>query len=268
MKRVEKKVRQYTWVRDDVTEGLKVSRPWLTPVHVNKVNKVKDVNSVDLSLTSNRTPIIDQGALGSCGECSALSALAYQTRKQGIKIGNVFSILFLYYNVRAREGTISTDSGSQLSDVMLCLQHQGVCSSALWPYNINKFRDRPTTECYNNGMKHMVSKFYKIHQTIDNIKQTLIKGFTIVFGFIVYSSFESNYTLSTGKMIMPKKGESILGGHAVEMVGFNDRTQYVKFKNSWGVDCGDKGYFYMPYAYVLNPQYASDFYVIESVKWV
>jgi C1A family cysteine protease len=261
----KKKENKYTWVKDNITDELKAQRPWLTPKHITK--KVKqNVNFVDLSTSSYMPPVLDQGNLGTCAEFSSLSAFIYLARKQGLQIENMLSPLFLYFNVRFKEGTVSSDSGSQLSDVMFCLKQQGVCNSSLWPYNINKFRDKPPTSCYADGKKHTLINFHKIHQTMENIKNTLIQGLTIVFGFVVYSSFESNYTLQTGKMVMPRKGEKILGGHAVEIVGFNDRTQFIKFKNSWGDKLGDKGYFYMPYSYVLNPNYCSDFYVMETVQ--
>ena len=38
-----------------------------------------------------------------------------------------------------------------------------------------------------------------------------------------------------------------------------------KFVNSWGAIWGDKGFDYLPYSYVLNPELASDFWVSEAL---
>ncbi|WP_235430317.1 hypothetical protein [Xanthomonas sp. MUS 060] len=39
-----------------------------------------------------------------------------------------------------------------------------------------------------------------------------------------------------------------------------------RIRNSWGGELGDKGYFLIPYDYLLNPQLAADFWVIRMVK--
>jgi hypothetical protein len=51
---------------------------------------------------------------------------------------------------------------------------------------------------------------------------------------------------------MPTKNDTIIGGHAVLIVGYNDVTKQFKFKNSWGTSWGNRGYGYLPYEYYLN----------------
>ncbi|HLG96380.1 MAG TPA: hypothetical protein VKX49_08720 [Bryobacteraceae bacterium] len=45
---------------------------------------------------------------------------------------------------------------------------------------------------------------------------------------------------------------------------YDDAKQLFTFRNSWGSSWGDQGYGYLPYAYVLDPSLASDFWVILS----
>ena len=73
-----------------------------------------------------------------------------------------------------------------------------------------------------------------------------------VFGFLVYSSFESDYVTQTGMVPMPVPGESLLGGHAVIICGYNDFDERFIMRNSWGTHWGDNGYFYLSYSYILN----------------
>lgn len=58
--------------------------------------------------------------------------------------------------------------------------------------------------------------------------------------------------------------ESVLGGHAVLAVGYDDGAKVLIIRNSWGDEWGDKGYFYMPYEYIENPSLAHDFWVIKK----
>jgi len=65
---------------------------------------------------------------------------------------------------------------------------------------------------------------------------------------------------------LPGANESIVGGHAVLAVGYDDTTQLFTFRNSWGAAVGDKGYFYMPYAYLTNSSLANDLWTIRGMS--
>jgi C1A family cysteine protease len=93
----------------------------------------------------------------------------------------------------------------------------------------------------------------------------LASGYPFVFGFTVYESFESEAVASTGVVPMPASGERTVGDHAVVAVGYDDAKRNFIVRNSWGSDWGDKGYFYMPYEYLMASDYADDFWTIRSV---
>jgi C1A family cysteine protease len=83
--------------------------------------------------------------------------------------------------------------------------------------------------------------------TLDDVKTALAGGNVVSIGFVVYSSFED--IGSDGVMSMPAKGEQVLGGHAVCVVGYDDQKQSLIVRNSWGAGWADHGYFYMPYKF-------------------
>jgi len=63
---------------------------------------------------------------------------------------------------------------------------------------------------------------------------------------------------------MPARGERTLGGHEVLLVGYlKDQVNYGLVRNSWGDGWALKGYFLMPWSYILDANLASDFRTIR-----
>jgi len=94
----------------------------------------------------------------------------------------------------------------------------------------------------------------------------LAEGYPFVFGFTVYESFESPEVAKTGIVPMPNPNtEQQVGGHAVVAVGYDDSQQRFIVRNSWGAAWGLAGYCTMPYAYLTDHQYSSDFWTIRGV---
>lgn len=206
-------------------------------------------------------PIEDQGALGSCTGNAIVGALEFLELKDKLPLVDL-SRLFVYYNERVMEHTVQSDAGAQIRDGIKSVAKQGVCSEKKWPYIISKFTVKPPAACYKEALQHHIVEYHRL-TTLDDMRSCLAEGYPFVFGFTVYESFESEQVAKTGVVQMPKKNERLLGGHAVVGVGYNDKQKRFIVRNSWGTDWGKKGYFTMPYAYLQNPQLASDFWVVH-----
>jgi len=209
-------------------------------------------------------PIYAQGKLGSCTANAICAAVHYDQVQQGL-VAFAPSRLFVYYNERAIEGTIDTDSGATIRDGMKSLNKLGVCTEECWPYNVEVFTERPTDACYESASSNRAKEYARVNQDLEEIKAVLNNGNVIPFGFIVCSSFMTPEVAKTGQMVMPSFTDEVLGGHAVLCVGYDDVREVFIIRNSWGEDWGDKGYFYMPYAYLLDQFLSRDLWTVFSV---
>jgi hypothetical protein len=214
-------------------------------------------------------PVYNQGKLGSCSGNAIAAALQIERTRQGLRRANdTPSRLFIYYNERDMEGTVDSDSGAQIRDGIKSVASQGDCFESgpdSWPYEIADFRDEPPKSCYAAALKDRVLSYSRLIQTIDNMKICLASGYPFIFGFVVFSSFESPEVSKTGVVPMPSVGDRPVGGHAVLAVGYDDEAQSFRVRNSWGADWGQDGYFTMPYNYLAHPSLASDFWTIRLI---
>jgi C1A family cysteine protease len=188
------------------------------------------------------------------------------------------SRLFIYYNARAMENSIAIDSGAMIRDGIKSVNRLGVCTEKEWPYDdtpadpvtglwLPNARPsmKPTASCYKSALKRRITSYSRVIQEINQLKGCLAEGFPFVFGFAVYESFESDIIAKTGIVNLPLKSETMLGGHAVLAVGYDDNTSRFKVRNSWGANWGQKGYFTIPYSYLIDSNLSDDFWTIRFV---
>jgi C1A family cysteine protease len=220
--------------------------------------------SVDLR--SGCPPVYDQGQLGSCTASAVGAAVEFDERKQNLRLPYTPSRLFIYYNERAIEGTIHSDSGAMLRDGIKAIAAQGTCPESMWPYVEAKFADPPPAPCYKFGKTHPAVQYTRLPQDLGQMKACLAAGYPFVFGFSVYESFESDQVAHTGVVGMPDSAETSLGGHAVMAAGYDDATNRFLVRNSWGASWGMGGYFTIPYEYLTHADLAADFWTIRIVK--
>ena len=124
------------------------------------------------------------------------------------------------------------------------------------------------SECYRQAEKERVSQYLRLDNGLVSLLTCLASDFPFVFGFSVYESFESSTVAQTGVVQMPKRGERLVGGHAVVAAGYDLAAKRFVVRNSWGARWGQHGYFTMPFDYVTDPYLAADFWTIRQVPVV
>ena len=245
---------KYHWARDKVD-----TRDYL---YLPSGNKIAATSRVDLRQYC--TAIEDQGSLGSCTGNAIAGAIELLNNRNG-RYQDI-SRLFIYYYERLMLGTINYDSGAYIRDGIKVAYNYGAAVEALWPYQISKFKTRPTQPAILDGQKRKITLYERVTNLagcIDAISQ----GYPVIVGFNVYSSFNNLGVRNTGMMPYPNVAkEKLLGGHAVLLVGYDAVAKRFTARNSWGARWGDKGYFYMPYQVIENTSMSGDFWIIKSVN--
>ncbi len=191
-------------------------------------------------------------------------ALEFDQIKQSLPTF-VPSRLFIYYNERAMEHTIATDSGAQIRDGIKSVGTIGAPPESDWPYVVANFAEKPPVNAFKDAPLGKALQYQRVPQVLNQMKGCLASGYPFVFGFTVYESFESAQVAQTGVAPMPAPNEQVLGGHAVVAVGYDDASQRFIIRNSWGDAWGMKGYFTFPYAYLTDSNLSDDFWTVQMV---
>ena len=209
-------------------------------------------------------PCYDQGDLGSCVANSVVGAAEFLGYKDAGTYRYLLSRLALYYDARVIEGDPEDDVGCEIRDAIKAGAKSGLCGEWAWPYNINKFANKPPKFAYKNAATHLFNEYYAIPDKTRerDTLAALVSGYPVMFGFTVYEPFMD--VGPDGIVPMPEPGDWAVGGHATLVVGYDRIRQFYLVRNSWGSDWADHGHFWMPFAYANDPNEASDFWVLHK----
>ena len=223
-------------------------------------------------------PVKNQLDAGTCTANAGTDTMEYLEHKGAAD--KLFSVLDLYANTRAIEGTpLAEDSGAQIRSVMKALATYGVCYDATWPYTNNpclQLTMDPPASAKAEALLHKALFYYRCagisgESNLLALKSSLAQGFPVEFGFSCPENFMSAECARTGILHYPGPSESYEGGHAVLLCGYSDNmgidnvSGAFLVKNSWGVNWGQQGFFWMPYKY-FTTSIASDPWTLRRAQ--
>ncbi len=237
------------------------------------------VKSIDLR--GNFRPVQSQGQQGSCLSFTLTSIFEYMMRATGQEEYDL-SEAFLYYNARDLDGNgnVNEDNGSRFHPSIQSLMKYGLALEKVWPYNDGVYSVKPSQEAYDDAATRKLVKALNVKLNSNAIKSALEDGYPVAGSFVLYPSFYTNNgyipvptaeEIEEGKKNAedPEKQDRH-GHHAMTIVGYSDELNMFLVRNSWGEDWGDKGYCYIPYEYINNPelfQFACIFTEIASLDF-
>ncbi len=219
-------------------------------------------NSVDVGM--GNVPVLDQGQYGTCVTFASTAALDARLGR-GDFISQQCSLA-----LDKRMGSDWWDGAYYPSQIIDPIQSYGVVEKFRCP---SSYPDRDQSldpQTYQNLADTEASaevkkvKYVYSKSDLNGMKAALKAGHRVVFAFLINASgqeavqgFNIKVDGSTyqGGLWACKQGSSpnycvkSNAGHEVVAIGYDDKQQLLKIRNSWSAQVGDNGDYYMSYAF-------------------
>ena len=196
-----------------------------------KTTGYKTKSAGSASLKDYDTPIRNQGSRGWCTAFAQVAAIENLVKHN---FGDALDLSEIDHWDHYQEYSIYSSATAAKS--------QFIVPETSWPYN-----GSPISGYESTAIAKLAS--YKELGSSDEVFAALRAGHPVVVGLDVNDSWNS---VGSDGRVYP--GGSVLGGHALEVVGYQDDASwggggYMTIKNSWGSKWGDRGYVHVPYDY-------------------
>lgn len=209
-------------------------------------------------------PPEDQGTLNSSPAFVVLALVGYlEARTTGRRLDA--SRLFLY-QMALKLLRLRGNAGVDLRTTFKALVRFGSPPEGYWPTTAEQAaRDPADGFLFAYAREYESVRYFRVDTgdgagTLRAVKACLAGGLVTAFGFAVPSSL-----MTDADVPYRPQFDGVGGGHAVLAVGYDDHrriasdTGALLFRNSWGPGWGERGYGWLPYAFVTS-QAATDFW--------
>jgi C1A family cysteine protease len=198
----------------------------------------------EFNLRSQMTPVKNQYPLGICYQMAATAVKEFWDAKEvGYPID--LSERFGVYNTKQisgiwyTQGDYAQNALKAICDFGACLEFDYTTDTSLdW----NTFaKTRPNDLLFQKAKEFKGLTYWRVDHTVEMFKQTIYQQKAPI---LVGLSWDKAYNIPYlgGKLPLPS-GVNV-GGHFVTCVGWDSLGLW--FKNSWGREWGESGYFYIP----------------------
>jgi hypothetical protein len=201
-----------------------------------------------VDLTSRMPPIGNQGHLGACTAwATAYAARSYYVsaleNRSVHEAANLPSPNYVFSLSRLSD---NCDKGSTVGRVVEVLKN-GALSLAQYPYS-EKCDSPPPLSLVERASDFKVRGLTKVDVNhTDDIKGQLAKLNPVIISFKASTAWVN----LRGKQVFTERevprDDKNQGGHAMTIVGYDDRLQAFRVMNSWGTRWGDRGFGWMSY---------------------
>jgi hypothetical protein len=214
-----------------------------------------------------RTPISDQGPIGSCVANAVCDALEMVLGLEDPTAVRHLSRLHLYWSSRAAHGETGHDGGTYIRLAMRQANKLGVCAEEEWPYAPAMVFQPPPVSSTLRASENKISGYYRVDSTgrerLEDIAWAIRSNHPVVFGTQVGENFQ-NYVRGSEALTPPAKSD---GGHATILTGVLTQGGRYRFldRNSWGEGWGDRGHAWLDQDYLTWSE-TNDLWVLTRME--
>ena len=189
-------------------------------------------------------PVGSQGHQSSCVAWATSYGLRgyYENRRRGGQsAAPAFSPSFIYNQIKSRNA--SCDVGTSISDALNLMKRIGTVPMSEFPYDPSSCSRLPGPDLASEARPFRISDWKRVDiSRLDDIKGQIFAGNPVVFGMLVNQAF---HKLRGDAVFVDRHTDG--SGHAMVLVGYDDRKNAFKLFNSWGRGWGDQGFGWVDY---------------------
>ncbi|MGQ9697168.1 MAG: C1 family peptidase [Armatimonadota bacterium] len=219
-----------------------------------------------VSYKENLPPVFDQRHRGSCVAASfCWGVKPYYEINEGDYPGSGFSVAYVYTVAKKIDGRPDLE-GTWIRAALEGAQKYGVAPEDDLPYETLTNLPPPKVpevppKAHGAAERYRIGTYTKLcfwddpardADVVDRIKHAIAYSGPVHAALLVCENFIG---VRPPAYIIPKPEGRMLGGHAVALVGYDDKRQAFLLRNTWGEKWGDKGYAWLPYSWTTDCWY-------------
>lgn len=178
-------------------------------------------------------------------------AIQHQLRNRDRITEYAFSALYVYNQIR--EGDCRYE-GARITDALRFLEQEGNVLARQFDHNVEDCGRQPDAALEGYASQFRITDHLRLfpadeqdQQKIFKVKYALSRQKPVVVGMRIRKNFF--YLDANAKFWWPNIGDATpAGGHAMTVVGYDDRRQAFLLMNSWGEQWGLGGFMWVKYA--------------------
>jgi hypothetical protein len=213
-----------------------------------------------IDYSADTPEVEDQGDYGSCVGWAVVRGLRewMYWKQTGKKVR--LSVRFVWMAAKETDqfeiNTFVANAGTSVKTAFKVMSKYGVPEDKYYPYTnelISFTSLKQKREFFYNASRYRIFNYYMLAN--NEMRKFHLAN---VGPFVATVPVNANWMgVGTDGIIPGNDVEDAVGGHSVLVVGYDERNQWFKFKNSWGKAWGNKGFGYFSFDYAEKKMWAA-----------
>jgi hypothetical protein len=201
-------------------------------------------------------PVGNQGHTGSCVGWATAHGLRRWLHHQAAGQKKPFSVRFVWMTSKEIDPwtpNVAFDlSGTRIRDAFKVMNKYGACPDNLWKFREELPNPDRERKILQEALRYRIGAYHALNSNEERRVHLARTG-----PFVVGVPVHANWAQIGTDGLVPDPAGALLGGHAVLVVGYDDKKKRFKFQNSWGSGWGARGNGYFTYDYMEDHSWNS-----------